>query len=149
MDQIGDFRPDSDQFWDHHQIDSRRRRDLRSENLSNQSFSTIPVDGPADLAAGDNPKPRDRRGRWGCHDREIAAVRSPAAVEDVLELRPPAETPARRQRKTHGDFSGYRECVTASRLRPLARRRFKTWRPFFVDIRTRNPWVFFRRRRFG
>jgi hypothetical protein len=31
----------------------------------------------------------------------------------------------------------------------LARRRFNTFRPPFVDIRSRNPWVLARRRRFG
>ena len=35
------------------------------------------------------------------------------------------------------------------RLRPLARRRFNTWRPFLVAMRTRNPCVRLRRRRFG
>src|SRR2546422_6671720 len=38
---------------------------------------------------------------------------------------------------------------TVSRLRPLARRRFNTFRPPLVFIRSRNPWVFFRRRTFG
>ena len=36
-----------------------------------------------------------------------------------------------------------------SRRRPLARRRFSTLRPPFVDMRSRNPCVFARRRRFG
>ena len=34
--------------------------------------------------------------------------------------------------------------LTASRFRPLARRLLITRRPFFVDMRTRNPWVLFR-----
>jgi hypothetical protein len=38
---------------------------------------------------------------------------------------------------------------TVSRFRPLARRRFRTSRPFFVLIRTRKPCVRRRRRRFG
>jgi hypothetical protein len=38
---------------------------------------------------------------------------------------------------------------TVRRLRPLARRRFKTCRPFLVAMRTRNPCVLLRRRRFG
>jgi hypothetical protein len=38
---------------------------------------------------------------------------------------------------------------TVSRLRPLARRRFSTRRPFLVAIRVRNPCVFARWRRFG
>lgn len=39
--------------------------------------------------------------------------------------------------------------ATVSFFRPLARRRAKTIRPFFVAIRTRNPWAFARRRLFG
>ena len=35
------------------------------------------------------------------------------------------------------------------RLRPLARRRLRTCRPFLVAMRTRNPCVRLRRRRFG
>jgi hypothetical protein len=35
--------------------------------------------------------------------------------------------------------------VTLRRFRPLARRRFSTWRPWCVFMRLRNPWVRFRR----
>ena len=45
--------------------------------------------------------------------------------------------------------NAYREAVTARRFRPLARRRARTCRPFLVAMRTRNPWVRFRCRRFG
>ncbi len=38
---------------------------------------------------------------------------------------------------------------TVRRLRPLARRRFRTSRPFFVLMRTKKPCVRLRRRRFG
>jgi hypothetical protein len=38
---------------------------------------------------------------------------------------------------------------TVSRLRPFARLRFRTVRPFLVAMRTRNPCVRLRRRRFG
>jgi hypothetical protein len=44
---------------------------------------------------------------------------------------------------------GRYEEETVRRLRPLARRRFRTSRPFFVAMRTRNPCVRLRRRRFG
>jgi hypothetical protein len=43
----------------------------------------------------------------------------------------------------------YRSSATVSRFRPLARRRFNTMRPFFVDILTKNPWALARRRVFG
>jgi hypothetical protein len=39
--------------------------------------------------------------------------------------------------------------LTVRRLRPFARRRLSTSRPFFVLIRTRNPWVRLRCRVFG
>ena len=39
--------------------------------------------------------------------------------------------------------------LTDSLLRPFARRRLRTRRPFLVRIRTRNPWVRRRRRRLG
>jgi hypothetical protein len=38
---------------------------------------------------------------------------------------------------------------TVSRFRPFARRRFNTFRPPFVFIRSRKPCVFFRRRTLG
>jgi hypothetical protein len=39
--------------------------------------------------------------------------------------------------------------ATLRRLRPLARRRARTFRPAAVDIRSRKPWVRFRRRLCG
>ena len=45
--------------------------------------------------------------------------------------------------------ASYPSSATVRRLRPLARRRLSTIRPFFVDILTRNPCVFARRRVFG
>jgi len=39
--------------------------------------------------------------------------------------------------------------LTVRRLRPFARRRLRTIRPFFVAIRTLNPCAFRRRRVFG
>ena len=43
----------------------------------------------------------------------------------------------------------YRSSLTVSLWRPFARRRARTARPFFVAIRCRNPWVFFRFRLWG
>jgi hypothetical protein len=42
-----------------------------------------------------------------------------------------------------------RTAQTVSRRRPFARLRLSTFRPPLVDMRSRKPWVFFRRRRFG
>ena len=46
-------------------------------------------------------------------------------------------------------LSGEATAQTVSRLRPFARRRFRVLRPPCVFIRSRKPWVFARRRRFG
>jgi hypothetical protein len=56
------------------------------------------------------------------------------------------------QRRTQkSDLSNYsrKPGLTATRLRPLARRREITARPLLVFIRERNPCVFDRRRRLG
>ena len=86
------------------------------------------------------------------------AVGPPPIVEDALELRPAAESPCRRSAldgMPGSDSCGrppprdYRDAVTVRRLRPFARRRFNTSRPFFVLILTRKPCVRLRWRRFG
>jgi hypothetical protein len=41
----------------------------------------------------------------------------------------------------HEHESGNYRVLTVRRLRPFARRRLSTNRPFFEAIRTRNPWV--------
>jgi hypothetical protein len=46
-------------------------------------------------------------------------------------------------------FFTYRSSLTVSFLRPRARLRERTFRPFFVAIRARNPCVFFRFRLWG
>ncbi len=64
------------------------------------------------------------------------------------KLRPTTDSIARTQGLAHGSVR-YCSDETDSRLRPLARRRLSTSRPFLVAIRTRNPWARARRRRFG
>ena len=55
----------------------------------------------------------------------------------------------RRGRASRSTLGVQPSSATVRRFRPLARRRLSTIRPFLVDIRTRNPCVFFRRRTFG
>ena len=64
-----------------------------------------------------------------------------------LEIRSAADPLGRRQpeRSEHG----YCSSETVKRLRPLARRRLSTIRPFLVAIRTLKPCVFLRRLVFG
>ena len=75
-------------------------------------------------------------------DGAVAAVDSNAPLVDLLELRTPADM------FDWTESQGY-SLLTVRRLRPLARRRFSTRRPFFELIRTRNPCAFRRRRVFG
>ena len=79
-----------------------------------------------------------------------------AAIEYVLKFAPapdavcPAEPLGLFWRCRSADHvPPDQEDETVRRLRPLARRRLSTSRPFFVLIRTRNPWVRLRLRRLG
>src|SRR5690606_40792865 len=59
-------------------------------------------------------------------------------VEDRLELSGGQQTLFPTEVSTHHPF---RMSQTVRRLRPLARRRDRTWRPFLVAMRARKPWV--------
>src|SRR5690606_4934385 len=82
---------------------------------------------------------------------------APALLLDQLELLPAAEANLGTEPQGHyGRPPGAggvppRQAgeETVSRFRPLARRRLRTRRPFFVRMRTRKPWVRRRRRRLG
>jgi hypothetical protein len=54
-----------------------------------------------------------------------------------------------RPRTGRGAQTYFELIVGTSRLRPFARRRFRTMRPAFVLMRERKPWVRFRRMRLG
>jgi len=71
-----------------HEIDraGRRKSDLGSKHLSNQTFSSISLDGPADFPGGHDPQPRAiQRGRQQ-QEREETAVNPLAGIEDGAEL---------------------------------------------------------------
>src|SRR5688572_2826844 len=106
-----------------------------SKQLSNKPFGPVTDDRIPDSLAGRNAEAgRPDLVRQGEAGHEPASI--PAAVViDLRELRPAAQ---------------FHRCdVTARRLRPFARRRFSTVRPFLVAMRTRNPCVRRRRRRLG
>jgi len=129
------------------------RRDLVSpENLSYQSLGAIPHDRAAQFSRrGDSEPPRALGLRQHEHRAEPAADPGPALV-DQLEIGAATDVlrgPEADRRALAADSGKSYSLLTVRRLRPFARRRFSTRRPFFVLIRTRNPWVRFRRRRFG
>lgn len=90
----------------------------------------LPTDGKPGLPRGIRRSPEHDQGR---------PIDSLALLEERLEIGAPCQPLASREPPAQ----------TASRLRPFARRRFSVLRPPGVFIRSRNPCVFARRRRFG
>jgi hypothetical protein len=135
---------------DDDEVDRRVRSWIEPpEHLSNQSFSTISSNSITELPGGDDAQTRPDRRTWGKQEREVAGGDPVTRIEDPLELFTPSHAlkpgePLRRHRAR----LAY-ELETVSRLRPLARRRLSTSRPFLVAIRVRKPCVFLRWRRLG
>jgi hypothetical protein len=115
---------------------------VSTKDLSNQSFSSISLNRAADLPRRRNPEPSHTPIVGQDEDRAIAAVDSNPPLVDLLELSTPADVFGWTESQSYS-------LLTVSRLRPFARRRFSTRRPFFVLIRTRNPCVFARWRVLG
>ena len=106
-----------------------------SKQLANEPFRPVTDDRVSDFLAGRNAEAGRSDLVWQGEAGHEAAPIPGAMVIDSGELRPAAQF--------------HRDDVTASRLRPFARRRFSTVRPFLVAMRTRNPCVRRRRRRLG
>jgi len=106
-------------------------------------LEAVSRNGVADLAAYGYADACNWVGRFGPEDDEYRGLDFapltgyPQKISSFQEPFMPGKT-------GHGAGSYLAAMVTASRFRPLARRLLMTSRPFFVDIRTRNPWVLFR-----
>jgi len=117
------------------------------ENLSYQSFSSVPLDRATQLFGGGDPQPADFEPVGKDEDRRIAAVNPSSPLVNLLEIRSAAdvlggaESHITWRRRIGGERYSL---LTVRRLRPFARRRFNTRRPFLVLIRTRKPCVFLR-----
>ena len=142
---------------DDHDVHPSTSRYVRTpKNLSYQSFSSITSDRVPEFPGSNDAEPRGTGVVWAHQDREIPPFGPQRQVEYALEFTT-APDPAilREALGRHAEsFADRRplqvyEEETERRLRPFARRRFRTWRPFLVAIRTRNPCVRLRRRRFG
>jgi len=96
------------------------------------------LDGVAQLSAHREPDARWLVGVAPQHD-ERRTVDAFAPLEERLKIRACGQPLSSRESARQ----------TVSRFRPFARRRFNTFRPPFVFMRSRNPWVFARRRRLG
>jgi hypothetical protein len=81
-------------------------RDLvTTENLSNQSFSSIPLNGPAQLAGDRDSQTSDREPVRQNEQRGVAPMDSRALFVDQLEVSA-AANPLVGPEKSHGAFSG-------------------------------------------
>ena len=105
---------------------------IATKDLSNQSFSSISLDRSADLPGGRDAKPSHSTLVGEQKHRAVAAVDANAALVHLLELGPAADVLGWTESQSYS-------LLTVRRLRPFARRRFSTRRPFFVLIRVRNP----------
>ena len=118
---------------------------VSTKDLSNQSFSTVSDDCAAELLGRRDAQPPDVELVRQDEQRGVASGYPDAAIVNLPKIGAAANPLlwpecGRRQRYS---------LLTVSRLRPFARRRFSTSRPFLVLIRTRNPCVFLRCRVFG
>ena len=110
---------------------------ISTKDLSNQSFSSVSLNRAADLPGRRDPESSHPALVGQYENRAVAAVDANTALVDLLELRTPADMFDWTESQSYS-------LLTVRRLRPLARRRFNTRRPFFVLMRTRNPCVFAR-----
>ena len=135
---------DAEELALRHHDDVVARRDLvATENLSYQSFSTIPHDGAAQLSGGGDAEASHIEPVGQYEQRGIAPPDASTPFVGELEFRSSANPLDRTE------WSQSYSLLTVRRLRPFARRRLSTRRPFFVLMRTRNPCVLLRCRLFG
>ena len=129
-----------------HDDDIEARGDLVStEDLSNQSFRAVSLHRAAQLLGRRNPEPAGAERVGQDEQRRVAAGEPDALVVNQPKF-------GTTTNPLVGPERGRCQCyslLTVRRLRPFARRRLSTRRPFLVLIRTRNPWVFLRCRVFG
>jgi hypothetical protein len=126
---------------DDHDVKPRRNL-VPTKNLSNQSFRSISLDRATELLRCGDAQPAGAAVVCQQEYGAIAAVDSKTTAVDLLELRSSANALGWSELQIYS-------LLTLRRFRPFARRRFRTRRPFFVAIRTRNPCVRLRWRLLG
>jgi hypothetical protein len=148
----------------YHDVESRPGAAL-AENLSDQPFSPISSNRIAELSGGHDAEPGGAGPVYRHNQRHEPAMNPKPGVEHALKIRPlpkasiGTERTGPGRRKLTLSEVHWRPRIRASRrvydeetvrrFRPFARRRLRTSLPFFVLMRTRNPCVRRRRRRFG
>jgi hypothetical protein len=107
---------------------------MSSEELSNEPFRPVADDRVSYFLAGGNAEPGRADVIWESETGHESATKACPAFVDLEVFRPSPQ---------------FHRVDTVSRLRPFARRRLSTVRPFFVCMRTRKPCVRRRRRTLG
>jgi hypothetical protein len=125
---------------------------IASEKLAHQAFDPVTHYSASHPPACGDSEPGDGAAALFRNDDKACSGAPATFLLDADELRPFADAFRFRQPlvaafgRQRGCFGGV---VTVSRLRPLARRRFNTWRPPGLLMRARNPCVRLRRRLLG
>jgi len=116
---------------------------MRAEGLANQASQAIAPDRVAGRADADgHPEPGLARFIVHALHDEQSIAQTLSYPSHTLEVCGAVEFLAGPQPVTPGrKVTLQRRSVTARRLRPFARRRFRIWRPFFVAMRARKPCV--------
>jgi len=123
---------------DHERSACRGGHARRPKRLTQTPPRAIALYGVAQLSAHGEPHARRLAG-FAPENDERRTVDAFAPLEERLKIG------ASGQSLSSGEPAGQ----TVSRFRPFARRRFNTFRPPFVFMRSRNPCVLARRRRLG
>ncbi len=114
------------------------------ERLAHESLEPVAAD--CVCGASGNNEPREHVSLC-CLPRLIntaqdPTVEAPTRREQFIERDPSAQSFVASHRRIRR--ADYRSSLMVSFLRPRALRRARTFRPFFVAMRARKPWVFFR-----
>ena len=121
---------------------------VATEQLTRDPFGAIALNRFPHLSRRRHAKPCMRAAIRDQEDREQPAPQLRSLVIRSLEVGALPD-PLLARETLSGDQRRDPSSATVSFFLPLARRRLSTIRPFFVAIRTRKPWAFFRRRVFG
>lgn len=113
---------------------------FETEELPDQTLEPVPSHRVAQPPRRDDAQPARVPAVRQAQHRQVASAAPDARSLHLQKFRPAADPVPAGQCPDQ---------VTASRLRPFARRFFRMRRPLLVLMRVRNPCVRFRRRRFG
>jgi hypothetical protein len=110
-----------------------------AEDFSHHAPNPVAHSGAPDDARGDRQTETRKSQRIGTSDElKVGLIVPLPALVDMLELRLVAEALAGAERE-RPDLNSAAARYGVRRLRPFARRRLNTCRPFLVAMRARNP----------